>query len=292
MSSKYEFIDGEKANFPIISMCRWADVSRSGFYEWLERPSSATASRRFWLAVQVAKSFKRSNGTYGYRRIQADLAKNCDVHLGAELVRRLMADLGLVSCQPRPWRITTIPGGEPGPVDLVKRDITAPTPGLRFVGDITYISTWEGWLYLASVIDLCTKEVVGWAMADHMRTSLACDALSMAERHCRILPGAIFHSDRGCQYTSGEMATHLKALGMVGSMGRVGVCWDNALAESFFASLKKELVHRTVFPTRKKARDAIANYIEIFYNRQRLHSGLGYQTPLEVFEQFQSPEAA
>jgi transposase InsO family protein len=160
------------------------------------------------------------------------------------------------------------------------------------VSDITYISTWEGWLYLATMIDLYSKEVVGWAMADHMRTSLVCEAVTMAASHRYIGNGAIFHSDRGCQYTSVELADHLKTLDMVGSMGRTGVCWDNAVAESFFATLKKELVHRTVFATRKKARDAVAEYIEIFYNRQRTHSTLGYRTPLEVFEQYQAPQAA
>ena len=272
-------------------MCVWSEVSRSGFYEWAGRPASATASRRFWLAIQVAKTFRASRGTYGYRRVHAELVR-AGVELGPELVRRLMADLGLVACQPRPWRVTTIPGDEPGPVDVVGRDFTAAQPGVRFVGDITYISTWEGWLYLATVIDLCTKEVVGWAIADHMRTELVTDALSMAHRHRPIMPGAVFHSDRGCQYTSGELATHLKGLRMTGSMGRTGVCWDNALAESFFASLKKELVHRTVFSTRKKCRDAVAEYIEVFYNRQRLHSGLGYRTPLEAYEQYQTPKAA
>lgn len=291
MSSKYEFIDGEKAFYPVVSMCRWAGVSRSGFYEWQHRSDSATAQRRAVLAVKVREVFDWSNSTYGYRRVHAELVRR-DVEIGLELVRWLMTDMGLIACQPRPWRITTIPGDAPGPVDLIQREFTAPAPGQRFVGDITYISTWEGWLYLATVIDLCTKEVCGWAMADHMRTELVCDALSMANAHRPITDGAIFHSDRGCQYTSAELATHLRSLNMVGSMGRTGVCWDNALAESFFASLKNELIHRTIYTTRKKARDAVANYIEVWYNRLRLHSGLGYRTPSEAFQQHQTPEAA
>ena len=140
------------------------------------------------------------------------------VEVGSELVRRLMIDLGLVSCHPSPWRITTIPGEGSESLDLLKRDFTAPAPGHRFVGDITYIHTWEGWLYLSTVIDLCTKEVVGWAMADHMRTSLICDAVSMAHNHRTIVDGAIFHSDRGRQYTSEEFANHLTSLNMRGSM--------------------------------------------------------------------------
>lgn len=269
----------------------WAGVSRSGFYEWLTRPTSVTATRRFWLAVQVKKVFMASKGVYGYRKVHAVLLK-AGVEVGDELVRRLMSDLGLVSCHPRPWRITTIQGTESGPVDLLKRGFTAVVPGVRFVGDITYIPTWEGWLYLATVIDLCTKEIVGWAVADHMRASLVCDALTMAACHRPISKGAVFHSDRGCQYTSEELAKHLKELNMVGSMGRTGVCWDNALAESFFASLKKECVHRMIFSTRKKAAATIADYIEVFYNKQRIHQALGYLTPLEVFESFQTPEAA
>ena len=291
MSSKFEFIDGEKASYPIVSMCRWAQVSRSGFYDWQQRPASAATLRRAGLAVEVRTVFDWSDSTYGYRRVHEELRRR-GVEVGPELVRWLMADMGLVACQPRPWRITTIPGGGPGPTDLLQRDFTAAAPGRRFVGDITYIPTWEGWLYLATVIDLHTKEVCGWAMADHMRTELVCDALTMAKAHRPIITGAVFHSDRGCQYTSGELGRHLTSLDMVGSMGRTGVCWDNALAESFFASLKKELVHRTVYTTRKKASDAIAYYIEVWYNRLRLHSGLGYRTPLEAFQHYQTPEAA
>jgi putative transposase len=273
-----------------VRMCVWAGVSRAGFYEWRGRPTSATASRRFWLAVKVAKVFKRSKGVYGYRKVHAELGRR-GIEVGPELVRELMGVLGLVSCHPRRWRITTLPGAESGPVDLLRRDFTARAPGQRFVGDITYISTWEGRLYLSTVIDLCTHEVVGWATADHMRTSLVCDSISMVHRHRDVAEGAIFHSDRGCQYTSSELADHLASLNMIGSMGRTGVCWDNALAESFFASLKKECVYQTVFSTHKKAAEAVADYIEMFYNRERIHANLGYRTPLEVFESYQAPEA-
>jgi putative transposase len=250
-----------------------------------------TARRRFWLAVQVAKAFKASNGVYGYRKVHAELVKK-HIVVGDELVRRVMRQLGLVSCHPAPWRITTIPGGVPGPVDLLQRDFTATEPGVKLVGDITYIATWEGWVYLSTVIDLCTREVIGWAMADHMRTSLVCDSLTMATSRRSLVTGAIFHTDRGCQYTSNELAQHLEQHDMIGSMGRIGVCWDNAVAESFFASLKKECVDRMVFSTRKKAYDTIAHYIDVFYNQQRIHQTLGYLTPLEVFESFQTPKAA
>jgi transposase InsO family protein len=290
VSSRYEFIDSEKANYPICRMCVWSDVSRSGFYEWRDRPASATTERRAALTAQVKVIFAASRQTYGYRRVQVQLGLD-GVEAGPELVRAIMAAEDLVACQPRPWRTTTTPDGTAPPADLLERDFTAQRPGERFVGDITYVRTWAGWLYLATVIDLATKEVVGWSMADHLRTELICDALSMAYRNGRTMAGAVFHSDRGCQYTSGEFATHLRVLRMVGSMGRTGVCWDNALAESFFASLKKELVYRTVFPTRRHARNAIAEYIEVFYNRQRLHSGIGYCTPLQARELFNNKAA-
>lgn len=281
MSSKYEFIEAEKANYPIVKMCAWAGVSRSGFYEWRDRPTSATAERRGVLTGHVRAIFAASRQTYGYRRVHHELNQLPGVSAGLELVRSIMVAEGLEACQPRPWRSTTRPDGSAPAPDRIDGDFTADVPGERFVGDITYIRTWAGWLYLATVIDLCTREVVGWSMADHLRTPLVTDALAMAHRNGRVKPGAVFHSDRGCQYTSTEFHKFLIKHRMFGSMGRTGVCWDNAAAESFFATLKKELVYRTVFPTRRHAHDAIAEYIEIFYNRQRIHSTIGYHTPVE-----------
>lgn len=278
MSSRYEFIDSEKANYPIVRMCVWAQVSRSGFYEWRDRPLSQAAERRARLVELIKTIFKNSKQTYGCRRVRFELGK-AGVHVGVGLVRRVMAEQDLVACQPRPWRTTTLQGEDRGPADLVGGNFSAEAPGDRFVGDITYIRTWAGWLYLATMIDLATREVVGWATADHMRTSLVTDAVAMAVRNGRTNRGAVFHSDRGSQYTSTEFAMVLAGHGLVGSMGRTGVCWDNAAAESFFATLKKELVYRTVFPTRRHARNAISEYIEIFYNRQRIHSTIGYNTP-------------
>lgn len=281
MSSKYEFIDAEKANYPIIKMCRWADVSTSGFYEWRNRPASATAERRAALTVEIRRVFDESDETYGYRRVHEQLDRE-GIEAGPELVRQIMRDEGLVACQPKPYKVTTIADGEPGPADLCERDFTAAAPGVKLVGDITYIRTWQGWVYLATVIDCYSKMVVGWAMADHMRTSLVTDALDAARRNHRLAAKCIFHSDRGSQYTSTDFAAYLAKHDLRGSMGRTGVCWDNAMAESFFASLKNEFVYRTVFPTRKKAMDAIASWIEIRYNRKRLHSGIGYRTPWEA----------
>jgi putative transposase len=242
--------------------------------------------------IKIQALFDASDGTYGYRRLHAALVAGGE-QVGDELVRQLMRELGLQACQPRPWRATTIQDGkQTSTPDLVGRDFTAETPGCKLVGDITYIPTWAGWLYLATVIDCFNKEVIGYAMADHMRTSLVADALGMAARNHQLAVDCIFHSDRGTQYTSTEFAATLTALHMRQSLGRIGCCYDNALAESFFAALKNERVHRTVYPTRHKAKHDIAHYIEIFYNRQRLHSALGYRTPHQVRIEYLNKQAA
>jgi transposase InsO family protein len=295
VSDKYAFIDAEYAAAcaPTIErMCRWLQVSRSGYYEWLHRSPSATAQRREQLKIKIKALFETSDGTYGYRRLHQALRRSGD-QAGPELVRELMRELGLVACQPRPWRTTTVRGEEHSTArDLVGRDFTAAAPGEKLVGDITYIPTWAGWLYLATVIDCFNKEVIGYAMADHMRTSLICDAVDMAARNYTLAVNCIFHSDRGTQYTSSDFAEKLTSLGMRQSLGRTGCCYDNALAESFFASLKNERVHRTVYPTRNKAKHDIARYIEIFYNRQRLHSVLGYRTPHEIRTEYLNEQLA
>jgi putative transposase len=295
VSEKYELIDAEKATvtetgekkYTIVQMCAWLEVSTSGYYEWRDRLDSATTQRRQFLALLVKKAFDESDETYGYRRVHAQLAR-WDVHTSPELVRRIMVELGLVACQPRPWRhYLTEADPTAGPIpDLVHRDFTATAPGEKMVGDISYIPTWQGWLYLATVIDCYTKQVVGWAMDDHYKTPLITAALHMAARNHDLQPGAIFHSDRGSNYTSVEFAATLAALNLRQSVGRTGVCFDNALTESFFGTLKNELVHRTVYPTRDRARRDIARYIEVRYNTQRLHSGLGYRTPQEAHHEY------
>ena len=297
MSEKFEFIDAEYADNiaadkkvgvdapSVRQMCDWLDVSKSGFYDWPSRPTSVTAQRRELLKVKIAALFEASDGTYGYRRLHAALVRGGE-QASPELVRKLMRELGLVACQPPPRQTTTVRGQDAGAEDLVRRDFTAEAPGCKLVGDITYIRTWEGWLYLATVIDCFNKEVIGYAMADHMRTELITDALEMAARNHRLAPKCIFHSDHGSQYTSQDFAAKLDELDLRQSLGRTGICFDNALAESFFGALKNERVHRTVYPTRKRAKEDIARYIEIFYNRQRLHSGLGYRTPYEVRNEY------
>lgn len=285
MSAKYEFIDGEEGNYPMSKMFAWAGVSSSGFYEWRNRGASATARRREELKPIIAAIFADSDGTYGYRRIHAVLGRS-QIPAGLELVRALMRQLGLVPCQPKPWRpITTIAGDAAAVPDLVQRDFSAPEPGTKLVGDITYIRTWEGWLYLASVIDCATKACIGYAMADHMRTSLIVDALDVAASAYDIT-GAIFHSDRGTQYMSQDFATAARKYHLRRSVGRTGVCYDNAQAETFNAAVKVERVNRTQYPTREHARKDVTRYIEFRYNRKRLHSGLGYRTPEEAYSDF------
>ena len=296
MTAKYAFIDATETERPgyfgVRRMCRWVGVSASGLFAWRSREPSARARRRDELVALVRWSFDRSGGTYGYRRVHADLSRR-GIPVGADLVRDIMAAQELVACQPRPWRRTTLPGDPAGPADLVGRDFTATEPGARLVGDITYIPTWAGFAYLATVIDGYSKQVIGWAVAEHMRTDLVTDALDMARRNHRLTEGAIFHSDRGTQYTSAQLADYLASHAMRGSMGRTGICWDNAMAESFFAALKNAMIHRTVFPTIAHVQKAVAYYIEVFYNRQRLHSGLDYRTPHEVHTAHQlTPPAA
>ena len=277
-------IEAEKATYPIVMMCRLLRVSRSTFYAWQARASAetATAARRRQLAVLVRRAFTAGRGTYGCRRVSAELNRHGHA-ASVGLVADLMRQLGLRACQPRAYKRTTIGGRAPViREDLIVRDFTAAAPGTRLVGDITYLKTGEGWLYLATVIDLHTRMVVGWQTAAHMRTSLVVDALAMAHRHGHLQPQAVFHADRGAQYTSAELARHCHRLKVRISHGRTGVCWDNAAAESFFAALKNEMYHRSTFPTRARARFAVAEYIEVFYNRQRLHSRLGYRTPAEA----------
>jgi putative transposase len=291
VSEKFAFIAAEKADptspYPVARMCTWLVVSSSGFYDWLAAEPSDRDRRRAKVAVHVKAAFKAGRGTYGVRRVHAVLARSNDPEIASAspaLIRDIMRENELRACQPRAYRTTTVrdAGAPPAVADHVERDFTADAPGRRLVGDITYLRTWTGWLYLATVIDCHTKAVVGWSMAEHMRTELVCDALTMAATNITFAPNVVFHSDRGTQYTSGQFAEHLARHGVTASMGRTGVCWDNALAESFFGALKNELVYRTVFPTREKARAAVAEYIEVFYNRQRLHSALGYKTPAEV----------
>ena len=293
MSVKYAFIAGEEGNYPVRKMVAWAKVSRSGYYEWKNREPSATSRWRAELGEIVEFLFTDSDGTYGYRRIHAALAR-AGRHVDPHTVRSIMAGRGLVACQPRRKGPTTTISSDAGDIpDLLQRDFTAVQPACKLVGDITYIPTWQGWVYLATVLDCFSKKVVGYAMAEHMRTELVTDALAMAERNGHIRPGVtIFHSDRGTQYTSAAFAEFTGRAGITRSVGRTGICYDNAWAESFNASVKVERVHRTVYPSRGQAIRDIARYIELRYNQKRLHSALGYRTPNEFERDWYEAQAA
>lgn len=292
MSERFAFIDGEKDNYPIVKMCEWLEVSTSGFYEWKDRAPSPAARRRDRLKQVITAIFEANHGTYGYRRVHAVLARSGEP-ASPELVRELMRELGLVPCQPRPWRPTTTDGNDQHRIpDLVGRDFTAEAPGTKLVADITYIPTGQGWVYLATVIDCYSKMVIGWSMSDHYKTSLIEAALDSAAGAIDLQPGCIFHSDRGSNYTSYDFAKKLAGLGMRQSVGRTGVCWDNAMAESFFGALKNEWLNRMTFLTQGQARQEVVKYIEGFYNQRRLHSGLGYKTPLEVHNEYLNGQLA
>jgi putative transposase len=286
-------IEAEKANYPVTFMCDLLGVARSSFYAWRNQVQTATRARRRALAAQVQRVFDDSRQTFGCRRVAAQLNREgheCSVGLVADLMR----ELGLRAAQPRAYKRTTLPGDQPVTTpDLLERnfDPAAGAPGERLVGDITYLRTGQGWLYLATVIDLTTRMVIGWQLATHMRTSLVTDALQMAITGGYVAPDAIFHSDRGAQYTSREFAAFCIANRIRNSVGRTGVCWDNAVAESFFAALKNEMYNRHAWPTQARARLAIAEYIEVFYNRRRLHSTLGYRTPYEALTDHRMPAA-
>jgi transposase InsO family protein len=278
VTERYSFIDAEYASAPeeenaltIEEMCGLLEVSKSGYYDWRRRPESETAKRRELLKLKIRALFDFNDQAYGYRRIHQALVRGGEL-VDDETVRRLMREMGLEPCQPKPWRHSlTEQDGRAGPIpDLVNRDFTAEAPGQKMVGDITYIRTWEGWLYLATVIDCATRKIVGWSMDDNYKTPLIIDAIQMAARNMNLPEGAIFHSDRGSNYTSETFASALKELGIQQSVGRTGICFDNALAESVNGSLKVELVNRTAYRTRKKAHDDIARWIELRYNRTRL----------------------
>ena len=299
MTEKYEFIDaeyaalaGDEACAPTITQtCEWLGVSKSGYYDWMSRPQSETEKRREILKLKIKALFEVNNEEYGYRRITAVLRRGGE-QADDETVRKLMRELELVPCQPRPWRRSLTEQGQAGPIpDLVNRDFSAEKPGEKMVGDITGIPTWEGWVYLALVIDCATRMIAGWAMDDNYKTPLISSAIKMAAGNVNIPEGAIFHSDRGSNYTSAEYAGVLDTLNIRQSVGRTGICYDNALAESVNGVVKIELVHRTVYATRRQAMNDIARYIELRYNRTRIHSALGYRTPQEVMDELLEMQA-
>ncbi len=284
-------IEAEKDNFPVALMCRQLGVSSSGYYAWKERKPSRRAQEDAVLVKKIKQVHQESRGTYGSPRVVDDL-KEDGFDVGRRRVARLMQENGITGASPKRFKVTTDSNHDfPVAANVLKREFSQEAPDMAWATDITYVRTWEGWMYLAVAIDLFSRRVVGWSMASHMRAELALDALGMALGSRLPQPNMIHHSDRGSQYASHDYRDALRDNGIVCSMSRKGDCWDNAVVESFFATLKKELIHRRPWPTVRAARAAIAEYIEVFYNRKRKHSTLGYVSPAEFEIQFEQETA-
>jgi transposase InsO family protein len=281
----YPFIEAEKAGRRNVKRaCELLKVSRAAYYVHRAGPSPREQQDAA-LTGQIRAVHEQSKGRYGAPMVHAQLRRQGHRH-GRKRIARLMRAAGLRGRAPKRWKKTTIPDpAASARADLIRRDFTADAAKInsRWCGDITYIGTWEGWLYLATVIDIASRRVVGYALADHLRTELVADALANAVATRDPAPGVIFHSDKGCQYTSAAFASLASDCDVRLSLGRTGQCWDNALAESFFASLKGELIDLQAWPTRVIARRAIVEYIA-WYNGTRLHSTLGYRSPAEFEE--------
>lgn len=267
-------------------MCRVLRVSKSGYYAWLARPESKRARENRRLLVRIRIVHKESRDTYGSPRVHAQLVRDGE-RCGEVRVAKLMAEAGIRARQKRKFTVTTdSKHNHPVAENVLGRQFEVGEPNKVWASDITYIPTGEGWLYLSSVLDLCSKTVVGWSMADSLESSLVTDALSMAYRRRMPERGLLHHSDRGSQYASEDYRTLLDRYGMQMSMSRKGDCWDNAVVESFFGTLKTELVHHRKYQSRQEARRDIFEYIEVFYNRQRLHSSLDYMSPADFEKQW------
>lgn len=281
---KFAFIEEHLRDYPVEAACEVLAVSRSGYYAWLHRPASARAQRRQELAKKIQAVHEENRGVYGSPRIFRALAakgeKVCE-----NTVAKVMREQEIRAKTKRKFvpRTTDSKHDRPVAANLLNRQFDVALPDQAWVVDITYILTDEGWLYLAGVMDLCTRRIVGWSMAGHMRTDLVADALKMAVARRGRHDGLLHHSDRGVQYASDDYRHLMETHNMVCSMSGRGDCWDNAAMESFWGTLKTELVHHERYATREQARASIFEYIEVFYNRKRLHSSLGYMSP-EAFE--------
>ena len=274
-------VEVEKANFPIDLMCQALKISRSAWYAWKNCPESKRKQSDRQMLKKIRKVHQESRGTYGSPRITTDLREQGEV-INHKRVARLMRENRIVGSPEPKWRVTTESNHNmPVAPNLLSRNFTVDAPDQVWVGDITYIWTYRGWSYLATVIDLFSRRVVGWALEDNMRSELVEKALKMAIRQRGVEPGLIFHSDRGRQYASKDYQKILQGYGIIPSMSRKGDCWDNAVAESFFATIKRELINRTAWINQRILRAAVYEYIEVFYNRKRRHSTNGNLCPAE-----------
>ena len=282
---RYRFVQGQLGQFPVAALCRVMHVTRSGYYAWQRREPSERQKQDETLLDSIRQFFERSKRTYGSPRILRDL-KEAGLACGKHRVARLMRQSGLRSVIAPRFRTTTDSRHSlPVAQNLLDRDFAAPAANRKWASDITYLGTGQGWLYLAVVLDLFSRRVVGWSMQATLDRSLVLGALESAFGHRRPEAGLIHHSDRGSQYASADFQARLKGQGVLCSMSRRGNCWDNAAVESFFGTLKQELVNRFRFVTRQQARQEVFEYIEVWYNRQRRHSSLGYVSPAEFERQ-------
>lgn len=278
---RFGFIQTEKATYPVRVLCRTLQVSASGFYAWCRRGLSSRAREDAVLKVEIRAAHTASNRTYGSPRILADLNANGQ-RVGRKRVARLMREEGIEGQRKRRFRTTTDSRhSHPVAANHLNRDFSASAPNEVWVSDITYIWTREGWMFLAAIMDLFSRRVVGWSMDSHIDQTLVLEALGMALRTRQPKPGLLHHSDRGVQYAGADYQKQLRKSGIVCSMSRKGDCWDNAVAESFFSTLKSELVHRVNYVSRSQAKASVFEYIETFYNPRRRHSALGYLSPVE-----------
>ncbi|MGQ9890165.1 MAG: IS3 family transposase [Aggregatilineales bacterium] len=280
--SRYRFIRQETDNYPIRRLCAVLEVSHSGYYAWLKRGPSQRAQANERLSQEIERVHRDSRSSYGYLRVHAELRAQ-GWRVGKHRVARLMRQKGLKARYKRPFRVTTRRDERHSPTpNLLKGDFSASSLNDKWLADITYIPTREGWLYVAGLLDACSRHIVGWSMSERMTTQLVIDAWQMAVGQ-RGLP-RLHHSDRGSQYTSSEFRSFLEQAGVQVSMSDVGRCYDNAMKESFWSALKRECADH-VFVTREAARRAIFEYIELWYNRRRRHSALGYLSPAEYERQ-------
>jgi putative transposase len=283
--TKFAFVSAERANHAVTTLCGVIGVSVSGFYAWMQAIPAVQrrAETEADLRGHIGRIFAARRQVYGSPRIDAELRREGRRHARRRL-ERLMREMGLSARQGRRpvLRTTNSCHNHPIAPNRLERNFTADRPEQVWLADISYIPTDEGWLYLAAIKDMATREIVGWSMADHLRSELCIDALVMALQRHPLSPGLIHHSDRGVQYASEPYRAVLERHGIVQSMSRRGNCLDNAPMESVFAALKVEHVHQCRFRTREEARAAVFDYVEVFYNRQRLHSALGYRTPIEA----------
>jgi putative transposase len=286
----FRFIAAQRAEHSIKTMCRVLDVSRSGFHAWQTRTPSARAREDERLLERIREIYAANREVYGSPRIHAELVLADGERVGRKRIERLMREARITGLRPKKRGRTTIrvPGVRVCE-DLVDRAFLAAAANRLWVADITYLRTWEGWLYLVAVQDVYSRRIVGWSMADHMRTELVTDALQMALARRRPEPGLIWHSDQGSQFVSLAFGQQARAAGIAQSMGSRGDCFDNAVAESFFATLKKELIHGRSWPTKAELRTEVFEYIEVFFNRRRRHSTLGFLSPAQ-FERTQQTE--